>query len=304
MNDDALNQFSQERKTVYQDESYLVRDNGAICRQPRPDKWVRRYDSEWTFGNKIAAGYRYLSRHAVHRVVATAFHGNPPSKNHVVDHIDTNRENNRPENLRWVTRAENLYENPITLKRIESIWGSVELMLNYFKNVSPDVDSESLTPMAMQRRWRIPCEFPLCPEITAVGVPRDIDQEVALELLQEYAEDLEFGSTFCRNTYGESITVQAVITKPTGNGIGPSLIVLSTFSNNNLKSWSTTLAKGLAVYRFGNNIKDWAVAQVTIESGVFIHENQHAYITLRGALKAYCELAGIPFDHSIDDDIM
>ena len=50
--------------------------------------------------------------------MATAFHGEPPTKEHVVDHIDTNKQNNRPENLRWVTRLENILLNPITAKRI------------------------------------------------------------------------------------------------------------------------------------------------------------------------------------------
>lgn len=48
--------------------------------------------------------------------IATAFHGEPPSPQYVVDHIDTNCRNNRPENLRWLTRLENALMNPITRK--------------------------------------------------------------------------------------------------------------------------------------------------------------------------------------------
>ena len=48
----------------------------------------------------------------------------------VVDHIDTNRCNNRPENLRWVTRLENALNNPYTRKRIINICGSIENFLN------------------------------------------------------------------------------------------------------------------------------------------------------------------------------
>ena len=54
----------------------------------------------------------------VHQIVATAFHGSPEDQNMVIDHIDTNRCNNRPENLRWVTRLENVLNNPVTRKRI------------------------------------------------------------------------------------------------------------------------------------------------------------------------------------------
>ena len=66
-----------------------------------------------------------ISKHKVHRIVATAFHGPQPTEHHVVDHIDTNRRNNRPENLRWVTRLENVLTNPITAKRVEYPYGEL-----------------------------------------------------------------------------------------------------------------------------------------------------------------------------------
>lgn len=42
----------------------------------------------------------------VHRLVAQAFLGDPPSK-HEVDHRNGRRDDNRAENLRWVTRSQN-----------------------------------------------------------------------------------------------------------------------------------------------------------------------------------------------------
>ena len=59
----------------------------------------------------------------VHIIVATAFHGEHDSTKLVVDHIDTNRCNNRPENLRWLTRLENALNNPATLKKITYLCG-------------------------------------------------------------------------------------------------------------------------------------------------------------------------------------
>ena len=44
----------------------------------------------------------------VHRLVAFAFHGPPSSPLLVVNHIDRNPGNNRPENLKYVTQAENI----------------------------------------------------------------------------------------------------------------------------------------------------------------------------------------------------
>ena len=47
----------------------------------------------------------------------------------MVDHIDSNCRNNRPENLRWLTRLENALKNPATRKKIEYLCGSIEAFL-------------------------------------------------------------------------------------------------------------------------------------------------------------------------------
>lgn len=59
-------------------------------------------------------GYYYLGKKLLHRIVAELFIPNPENKP-FVDHIDTNRLNNRVDNLRWVTRTEN-NNNPLTKK--------------------------------------------------------------------------------------------------------------------------------------------------------------------------------------------
>jgi hypothetical protein len=44
----------------------------------------------------------------VHRLVCLAFHGAPTREQTDVNHIDHNKQNNRPENLEWCTRSENM----------------------------------------------------------------------------------------------------------------------------------------------------------------------------------------------------
>lgn len=126
----SVDDYNKVKECDYKDDHYSVRDNGSIMRQKRDGKPKRKYDEVWSFGiPNPQTGYMMFCNERVHRIVATAFHGPAPTHDHVVDHIDTNRQNNRPENLRWCTRLENALNNPITRKKIEYICGSVEAFL-------------------------------------------------------------------------------------------------------------------------------------------------------------------------------
>ena len=126
---DVDQEYTREVECEYKGEKYKVRDNGAILRIARDGKPKRPKDEIWTFGENIVKGYAQFCGIRVHRIVATAFLGEPPTENHVVDHIDTNRQNNRPENLRWLTRLENILLNPRTKAKIEYWCGSIESFL-------------------------------------------------------------------------------------------------------------------------------------------------------------------------------
>ena len=126
----SVDDYLEEKECTYKGERYSVRDNGAIFRHPREGKRDRAKDSMWTFGRENSSTpYLHISGVQVHRIVATAFHGEPDNSHYVVDHIDTNCRNNRPENLRWLTRLENVLKNPITRRKVEFLCGSIEAFL-------------------------------------------------------------------------------------------------------------------------------------------------------------------------------
>ncbi|WP_113911141.1 HNH endonuclease signature motif containing protein [Roseovarius dicentrarchi] len=318
--DHLLEIYESEVEVEYRGERYRVRDNGAVYRLNEFRKRARPLDKTWTFGRQnLMTGYHLLAGVPIHRIVCSAFNGPPPSDQHVVDHIDTNRANNRPENLRWLTRLENALLNETTARRIELAYGSIEAFLKYpskpinetsFPDVSwmrtvtkeegartrsrfeawaksgsvpsggaigewlygtrerADFDPEpeeyeSLTPSAIQVKWRVPTEFPGCPEA------------VSVDGLERYAQNLRFGQVFARNDIYHSLVVQCAL-------VEDGLVVLTHNPEDNA-------------------IKDWAVAMITIQGELFVHRSEHQYFTLQGALKTFCELTGESLDDSIDD---
>ena len=277
MNRKLPHQFTREVLVNYRGERYRVRDNGAVCRLQKTKWKLRPLDERWTLGHPCNKdGYMKICSQAVHRIVATAFHGEQPSLHHVVDHIDTNRRNNRPDNLRWVTRLQNITDNAKTIRRIRNKWGSIEGLLsdpNPAERTDPlsnrpwmweveieapkkgDSTIESLTAIALQRNWKTPSEFPLCPEQTGI------------DPLQDYAYRLMPGSVFSRNRYGESIV---------------------------FKSQRSTDGSYLGVLcEMANSVKGWALSKVTYENGKYVHSSEGTFFTCEGGEKSFSKLVGV-----------
>jgi hypothetical protein len=155
-----FNDFKSERECIYKGDRYTVRDNGAVLRHSRKNKPLRKLDNQWTFGTPNNNGYMLIASEVVHRIVAYAFLGEPPTTQHIIDHIDTNRQNNRPQNLRWLTKLENVLNNPITAKKIIYRCGSIEAFLkdpsilrNYESEDPNFAWMRTVTPEEAQISW-------------------------------------------------------------------------------------------------------------------------------------------------------
>lgn len=108
----------------------------------------------------------------------------------------------------------------------------------------------SLTPGAMQLNWKIPSIFPLCP------------QSPSNKPLDNYLANLKKGTLFCHNHVYKSIVIQAELSLD-----GQHIAVLSATSPD--------------------SVKDYALAEIYFQNGVYIHKNNRSFFTEAGAEKYY-----------------
>lgn len=81
-----------------------------------PDGTIRRARTRgchlwWTARNGYVCVTAYIDGERINlmrsHIVCSIHHGNRPTPQHQVDHINRRRNDDRPENLRWVTQSEN-----------------------------------------------------------------------------------------------------------------------------------------------------------------------------------------------------
>ena len=318
--DELLNKFNQEVLVVYRGESYHVRDNGSVLRRKRLGRRNRPLDQVWTFGSPNAStGYMNIGAHVVHRIVATAFHGEPPSVAHVVDHIDTNRRNNRADNLRWITRLENLLLNPITAHRIQLAYGSFD---EFFKNPSGAKKSGKRSSFEWMRavsqeeaqeclerllKWSESGQIPnggvlgewlygkRCPNGAVAEAGADVQSLTPSASQRNWRTPNEF--EMCPDDISQAGLDEYAISLDFGtvfarNSFGASLTVIAEQGEDLIS----------VVCRLPDNpVKKWAVCKVVVEGDKYVHEAIRTCFTLQGALKEHCSLMGTPLDQTIDD---
>ena len=113
----------------------MCRSDGAILMKKS------RYTSSYTFGSAQSGGYKKVKIkgkfYFVHRLIAEAFLPSVRGKP-FVDHINRVRNDNRVENLRWVTAKENIDNSSKVLsrnKRIPVRFCNDKKAYNRFRNI-------------------------------------------------------------------------------------------------------------------------------------------------------------------------
>ena len=318
-----LSQYEKEVTCTYRNETYSVRDNGAIFRNRRIESRLRPLDENWTFGKPCKQkGYFNFSSETVHRIVATAFHGHQPSKKHVVDHIDTNKKNNRPENLRWVTRLENILLNPITLSKIIYKYGSID---NFLSSPSKPLNGvleqnfDWMRTVTKEESENTKNNFLKWAKAGKISKGSALGEWVFSNLIEK------------KNSYTEQNMLMESLTK---NAIQKNWKTKSEFPNcpnssdeNALNIYKERLVQGsvfskneygksivknseindttneLLVLTSSEGIKPYALAKISIDENKLIHESLRTFFTLIGAQKQYNLALGLEWEgeDSIDD---
>ena len=319
-------EFNQEITCTYKGEKYSVRNNGAVLRHPKTEGKLRPSDNQWTFGKpNNKTGYFEIATVRVHRIVAMAFHGEPPTKDHVVDHIDTNKKNNRPENLRWVTRFENVILNPITAKRIAIVCGSVEAFMAdpaKFKDKFPEPNYQWMCTVSAEEAqnslerlldWASSDALPAGGKL-GDWIMRRGDHYVSSAAINAFNESLtpnavqinwkipsEF-PTCPKEFFNEPIESYSNILEAGSvfctNKLYTSLVLKSVVTADKLTIYVLSESSDI-----DQATKPWALAKINYENGKFVHTNLGNFFTKVGAEKQFCLAQGLEWhgEDSIDD---
>lgn len=322
-------EYSQEKTCEYKGELYSVRDNGAVFRHAREGKRRRKDDEIWTFGKQNEQnGYMFINQVRVHQIVATAFHGEPSDKFLVVDHKDSNKCNNRPENLHWVTRLENALNNPATRWKIEMICGSIENFLanpellrghekenpnfSWMRSVSK---AEGKLTLQRMNQWAKERKMPTGNGSMGEWIyqePQFLRCEDQIPIEMDFTESLTFNAIqhkwktpteflLCPQTLSDHPLEDYFVALQSGGSYCRNQYSIEHIVDvaMNDSSEIIVLAKDAAP----DAIKPWKLSSITFENNKFIHHSKGTFFSKDGGHKYYTLARGLEWNgpDSIDD---
>jgi hypothetical protein len=120
------------------------------------------------------------------------------------------------------------------------------------------------TPGAAQRKWRVPTEFPCCPQ-------KPEDQPVAA-----YAANLVAGAVFSQNDLSTHKVLESALIDDD---------------------------QAVCVMCESDGLKPWSLAKITFEDGLYVHTSISTFFSKEGAEKQFCLARGLEWTggDSIDD---
>ncbi|MBP5259660.1 MAG: HNH endonuclease [Paludibacteraceae bacterium] len=309
-----------EKICNYKGELYSVRSDGMVKRHARKNAKVRALDGKWTLGKKNESnGYMHIGAHRVHIIVATAFYGAKDSSVYVVDHIDTNRCNNRVDNLRWVTRLENALLNPVTRKRIEYACGGDILKfindpsciriseankdLHWMRTVSA---TEAKLAYNNVMHWAYSSKHSNRNENVNTNSIWMFDDHNRLSVSQQDVEFVkaEFPETALQKDWYTPTAFPCCPTAFHSQGLREYFENLGEnvlFAKNKYQE-QRLLYKALikndsellvcSVSTDGDTVKPYGLTKILFSGGQFVHESKGTYLEENGVLKAFTEMQG------------
>lgn len=329
--DNLLDTYTLVLECNYKGEQYSVRDNGAVLRHSRIGKRLRKYDNQWTFGKPNNNGYLLICSEVIHRIVAAAFHGDPPTSQHVVDHIDTNRKNNRPENLRWLTKLENILKNPRTRDKIEFLCGIENFLkdpsilqnhvnedpnFNWMRTVTPEEAQNALHNInnlskknkgnnsskgGSMGEWIFQRDTTQYNQVATIPeVPDEIKAITSNATQRNWRILSEFPCCPKEVTedpisaYAENLTIGSIFCR---NDIYSSVVMQNAVSDDHQLYVISESSEGKGA------VKPWALAKITYENDLFVHTSLGNFFKKEGAEKQFHLEQGLEWSggDSIDD---
>jgi len=104
--------YTSNEKRIY--DCYEIHEKTGEIRNNQTNRYISSNDGKNTIRVTLFRDRNKGEKVSVARAILSTFVGEPPTRHHTADHINTNYQDNRLENLRWATKSEQSYNQTRT----------------------------------------------------------------------------------------------------------------------------------------------------------------------------------------------